>query len=239
MKQIKNIFYYLFLSIAGAILLLLTSFNTSTINVIGIYDRLFIAGTSIIGCVFGISIAFYPGWFRINSKSRNHGKKKENPQGIVRKRKGHHPDCDQFQNHIFRIKNKTFCSGCFGLAIGSIISILVMIIYVFIEIQQPVIVFYYFITIGLIIIGLVYIEIMLPKRITILHVISNAFLIISFLLLTIGIFEITGNKIYGAITVLLSVLWLDTRIQLSKWRHIMICHNCAESCKMYFNPFYY
>ncbi len=240
MKQKKNIFYYLILSIAGAILILMLAFFSSTnINTIGIYDRLFIAGISIPGCIFGISLAFYPGWYRKSMKFENQKVNKENTQKIVRKRKGHHPDCDQFQNHTIRFNNKTFCTGCFGLAIGSIIAILLLSSYVFIDIQQPISILYFFIILGLIIIGLVYVEIMFPKRNTILHVISNVFLMISFLLLTIGIFEITGSKIYGLITVILSFLWLDTRIQLSKWRHTMICHNCVEPCKMYFNLFYY
>ena len=154
-------------------------------------------------------------------------------QKTARKRKGHHPDCDQFQNHTIRIDNKTLCAGCLGLSIGAILSIFLMILYIVIRGELSFTTFYFFMFLGLIIISLVYIEIMLPIRYTIIHVISNVFLVISFLLIVVCIFEITGNKIYGAVSILLSFLWLDTRIQLSNWRHTLICKNCDENCKMY------
>ena len=131
------------------------------------------------------------------------------------------------------MKNKTLCAGCLGLSIGAIISIILAIIYIVTIRKEPISGFYYVVFIGLIIIGLTYAEIMLPLRHAIVHVISNIFLVLSFLLITVSIFEITGNKIYGTISVIISFLWLDTRIQLSNWKHTMICEHCNETCKMY------
>ena len=234
MKQIKNIFYYLILStVAAFLLLVLTFFNSSDVNTIDVYDKLFIGGVFIASCIFGISLAIRPGWFRGFTKHENHGENKKQAQKTTRKRKGHHPDCDQFQSHTIKIKNKTFCAGCLGLSIGSVISIFLMIAYVIIASEQPSTIFYFLIFFGLIVIGLIYVEIMLPIRHSIIHVISNVFLVISFLLIAISIFEITGNKIYGAMSVLLSFLWLDTRIQLSTYRHALICNICNDECKMY------
>ena len=234
MKQKTNVIYYLILSITAAILLLtLAFFNSSNTASVDIYDKLFVGGVFITICLFGISLAIYPGWFKRFTKQEKHSPNKKQTQKTARKRKGHHPDCDQFQNHTIRINNKILCAGCLGLSIGAILSIFLMILYIVIEGELSFTTFYFFMFLGLIIIGLVYIEIMLPIRHTIIHVISNAFLVISFLLIVVCIFEITGNKIYGAVSILLSFLWLDTRIQLSYWQHSLICNNCTEQCKMY------
>ena len=234
MKQKTNVIYYLILSITAAILLLtLAFFNSSNTASVDIYDKLFVGGVFITICLFGISLAIYPGWFKRFIKQEKQNPNRRQTQKAARKRKGHHPDCDQFQNHTIRINNKMFCAGCLGLSIGAILSIFLMILYIVIGNELYFTTFYFFMSLGLIIIGLVYIEIMLPIRHTIIPVISNAFLVISFLLIVVCIFEITGNKIYGAVSMLLSFLWLDTRIQLSYWQHSLICNNCTEQCKMY------
>jgi len=234
LKQKTNVIYYLILSITAAILLLtLAFFNSSNTASVDIYDKLFVGGVFITICLFGISLAIYPGWFKRFIKQEKQNPNRRQTQKAARKRKGHHPDCDQFQNHTIRINNKMFCAGCLGLSIGAILSIFLMILYIVIEGKLSFTTFYFFMFLGLIIIGLVYIEIMLPIRHTIIPVISNAFLVISFLLIVVCIFEITGNKIYGAVSILLSFLWLDTRIQLSYWQHSLICNNCTEQCKMY------
>ena len=234
MKQVKNVYYYLFLSIvAAALLLVLTFFSSSIINTIETYDKLFIGGAFITSCILGISLAMFPSWFKKFAKHENRGASRQIVQKMTRKRKGHHPDCDQFQNHTIMIKNKTLCAGCLGLSIGSVISIILMIIYVIIASNQSSTIFHLLIFLGLIMIGLTYVEIILPVRHAVVHVISNIFLVISFLLITVSIFEITGNKIYGTISVIISFLWLDTRIQLSNWQHARICEHCSETCKMY------
>jgi hypothetical protein len=234
LKQKTNVIYYLILSITAAIMLLtLAVFNSSNTASVDIYDKLFVGGVFITSCLFGISLAIYPGWFKRFTKQEKQSTNKKQTQKTARKRKGHHPDCDQFQNHTIRINNKILCAGCLGLSIGAILSIFLMILYIVIGNELSFTTFYFFMFLGLIIIGLVYIEIMLPIRHAIIHVISNAFLVISFLLIVICIFEITDNKIYGTTGILLSFLWLDTRIQLSYWQHSLICNNCTEQCKMY------
>jgi len=234
LKQKTNVFQYLILSTAAAALLSIVAFfNFSNTSSIDIYDKLFVGGIFITSCLFGISLAIHPGWFKRFTKQEKQNPNKKQTQKTARRRKGHHPDCDQFQNHILKINNKTLCSGCLGLFIGSIISIFLTIIYIIFRNELSSTAFHFFIILGLFIIGLVYIEIILPKKHTIVHVVSNIFLMISFFIVIISIFEITGSKIYGAISILLSFLWLDTRIQLSNWRHTLICENCSETCKMY------
>ena len=234
MKKNKNIFYYIILSIAAAFLLLILTFlSPLNATTIGMHDKLFVGGMFITSCIFGISLALYPRWFRRLTKHAAYHLNSEKSRKITRKYKGHHPDCGNFQSHTIETKNKTLCAGCLGLSIGSIISIVLTIIYMVIIREKAAIGFYYVVFLGLIIIGLTYVEIMFPIRHAVVHVISNIFLVLSFFLVTIRIFEITGNKIYGILSVLISFLFLDTRIQLSNWQHARICESCSEPCRMY------
>jgi hypothetical protein len=151
----------------------------------------------------------------------------------TRKRQGHHPDCDKFKSHVIKTKNKVICAGCSGLALGSIISIFLTSAYIVLPNKILPTILHIFIILGLVIIILNYIEIVIPIRNAHFHMIFNVFFVISFFLIIIGIFELTGSMIYGIFGVIISFLWLDTRILLSKWRHSEICKNCSETCKVY------
>ena len=232
MKQSKKIIYYIILSSIAVFFLILLTFFGSFKPTINVYDRLIIAIIFIIICLFGISIAIYPGWYKKIRESKNHN---ENNHQIIKtiKRKGHHPNCNKFKDHILKTKHKSYCAGCLGLAIGSFISILLMIFYIIIANEQFLQIFQILILIGFIFIIISYFEIVLPLRNVIFHITSGILLVVSFFIITISIFELTGIIIYGMISILLSLLWLDTRIQLSIWRHKHICNNCSEICKMY------
>lgn len=234
MKRNKIIFYYIILSIIASIFfLILTFLSPLHTNVIVIYDKLFIGGAFITSCIFGISLAVYPQWLKKLTKHTTSHLDDIKYKKKIRRYYGHHPDCGNFKNHIIEIKNKTFCAGCLGLSIGSMISIILMSIYVIAVKEESTIEFYYLIFFGLIIIGFIYVEIILTIRNAIIHVISNIFLVLSFFIVTISIFEITGNKVYGIISVIISFLFLSTRIQLSNWQHTRICERCNETCKVY------
>jgi hypothetical protein len=231
LKQTKTILYYNILSsVAAFILILLTFFGSFTPKII-IFDRFIIAIIFIFCCLLGISLAIYPKWYKNFRKNQNFND--YNKQNIKKiKLKGHHPSCNKFRNHILKIKNKYYCTGCLGLAVGCFISILLMIFYIFFANKQILLQFEYLVIIGFILIIISYIEIVFPLRFAAFHIISSILLVVSFFIITIGIFELTGDKIYGMISILLSFLWLDTRVQISIWRHSQICNNCDEICKM-------
>jgi len=234
LKEKTNFIYYIILSISAEILLLTVGFlNYSTKTSIDLSDKLFIGGFFIGSCLFGISLAQYPGWYKRLIYQKKHNLNNQQKNKKIRARKGHHPDCEHFFYHTIKTQKKIFCAGCFGLSLGSIISISIMVLYTITEINMPSTLFYPFLYLGIIIIDLIFIETFLSIKNTTVHVISNVFLVISFLLVCISILEITGNPLYVAISILFSILWLDTRIHLSNWRHTLICTNCGENCKMY------
>jgi hypothetical protein len=219
------VIYYLIFSTIGAALLIVASFiSYSDQNVIQMSHKLVVGGTFIISCIFGIYAAVKPDWV--------YSKGVDNQQSQI-KIIGHHPDCGEFNNHVIKIKNRILCPGCYGLGLGSVISILLMSSYIVFPIEIQHIHLYVLVILGMLLIVLNYVEITIPTRIAYFHLISNIFLVISFFLIILGILHLTGNMIYGLLAVLISYLWLDTRIQLSVWRHSRVCQNCSESCKVY------
>ena len=234
MKQRNLAIQYIIFSIIAAILLLFAAFlNISNQNRLELNEILFVSIFFIISCIIGISLTKYPGWIRRNFKFKTNGSINHNSKKLLRKRIGHHPDCEQFKSHTIKIRNKIYCAGCFGLAISSLISICLIIIYISFSIDISSEIFHYLLIFGFIMIGFIFLEITLNKRNTYIHIISNSLLIISFLIIFISITEITGDIIYGMISIVLSFLWLDTRIQLSNWNHSKICKSCNKTCKMY------
>jgi len=231
LKQRNNVYYYLSLSIAAVFfILIITLFEPSDNNLFGSYDKHFVAFLFIVICLFGISLAFYPRWYKRSKTDKKTGNSDKQGNKAIRQRRGHHPDCDQFKKHILKIKNKTICAGCTGLALGSVIAIILMCICLFFKISYPV---FFLLVLGLIFVFQIYLEIILSKRNAIIHTLSNVLHVLGFLLIIISIFEITGSVIYASIAILFSLLFFVTRVQLSSYRHNLICSNCKEKCEMY------
>lgn len=233
MKEIHTILYYLvlsFISIVFLVILIVTA--PSQTDIIVLPEKFFVAIVFVTSCIFGITLALFPGWLRKSFKLRDqhvHALSKK----TERHYKGHHPDCDAFKSHTVTIKNRVWCAGCLGLIIGSLISIIAIVCILFFIDSWQISLLYGFFILGCIILAVVYSEIVVPVRYAIVHVFSNSMLIVSFLFFTLSIFYITGKIVYGVIAILFSFLWLDTRIQLSSYSHKRICQLCVERCKMY------
>jgi len=225
--------YILFSIIAVFLLLVLIYFGVSNKQPIRFYDKLLIGGLFILSCLFGISLAFFPGWYKKILKLDRSNTYIKNDKKVLRKIIGHHPDCNPFKNHVIAFGDKFLCTGCLGLAIGSLISILLILIYLIFSYGNSSYVFYLFFFFGLIMIAFNFIEIMLPVRKKYVHISSNSLIVIGFFLILIGIFELTGSTAYAMISLIFSFLFLITRIQLSHRRHSLICKLCSKKCKMY------
>lgn len=229
------VIYYLTLSAIGAALIMVVSrFSSSdTNNTIHLLDRMVVGVVFISSCVLGISLALRPNWIKRFTERESHDTKKQQPRTKLRERQGHHPDCERFGSHTIKIKDEVLCAGCTGLALGSIASIFLMSVYILLPNEIPPTILDISIISGTILIALNYMETVILTRNTILHLFSNIFLVIGFFFVVVGIFQSTGSMIYGIFGVLIAFLWLDTRIQLSGWRHTRICKDCSETCKVY------
>ncbi len=229
----KNpVIYYLILSATGALLIIFLSLlSYADIKTIRTSDKLVIGAVFILSCISGICAAIKPNLIKRFSKRYSHDG--QCLQTIITRHRGHHPECEQFMVHTIKIRNKILCPGCSGLAVGSIISIVLMSIYIVFLKEIPQVILPILIILGIVLIALNYIETVTPTRKASLHLTSNILLVISFFFIITGIFHLTGSVIYGIFAILISFLWLDTRIQLSKWRHSEVCRNCRETCKVF------
>ena len=172
MREIKNIFYYLLLSITAIILILIMVLaKPITTNTNNYVDKFFVAGIFFTSCLFGISIAIYPSWWRKNKQKTNHPPNLKRPK-TSRSFQGHHPDCNMFKNHIIFIKNKPRCAGCLGLITGASASILLIILYLTITLEISINIYYILLILGIIILIFVYIEIIISKRNKFFHTLS-------------------------------------------------------------------
>lgn len=217
---------YIILSISALVLILIIGFISPSKDST-VFDKLIVGSVFIFSILIGISLAIHPGWYKKQKKnSKNNSKNSSTIQF-----KGHHPSCDKYSNHIIVTKNKTYCAGCLGLIIGSIVTIILITFYLIFDFSK--IDFHLFLIFGILLILVLFIIIIFHKRNPFVRVVSNTGFMISFFIIIIGILEITGYFIYGLLTGLFSFLLIHTRIHISKWSHKNICRNCKKKCKMY------
>jgi uncharacterized protein YacL len=233
LNQIRNVSVYLIFSFLAAVFIgILVIISPAYTPPITIEEKGIIAGVFITSCAIGISFTLKPNWIRQYQPQKKNREKDTNKE-TTRIFQGHHPDCYKFQNHTIQWKHKTWCAGCLGLLIGLCASIVLMILYVVIDFRQLKMISYLLFIVGLFIITFVYFEIVYSNRHPLFHVFSNSLLPLSFFIITIAVVGLTEKLVYGFFTILLCFLWLDTRVQLSKRRHRLLCLYCSESCKMY------
>lgn len=237
MKPSARVFYFLILSaIAACLLLTVAHFAHSQRGHVEESERLAVGGIFIAGCALCISTAIYPNWLR---QSWRHLVRKHAETGqemLVRRYVAHHPDCDSFQSHRIAFGGIEFCSGCFGLMIGSAVSMAMMTVYLFLKPSFTDVRSSLAIAVGLSILSFIYLVSLLQRRGPLVNTAANTCMVPGLFLLTIGMLEITGNLYAGLLAVLFSFLWVDTRIQISQWRHSMTCKLCPSLCKAYQYP---
>jgi hypothetical protein len=233
LNQTKTVASYLILSIIGAAFLLSIVSQAPRYHPTAQFqDKILVSCLFIFVCIIGILCTLRPNWMKsVDVKKRI--KTSEHSKESSRCFRGHHPDCARFESHRITYKNTTWCAGCLGLMIGGAFAIFFMILYLIIPFQQPLIVSHLLLFSGLLLIVIVFIEIYQGNSSSLIHLVSNCVFIISFFFITESMMELTGNVVYGFFTILLCLLWLDTRIILSKWTHSRLCESCLQSCKVY------
>jgi hypothetical protein len=230
--------YYVVLSAVGAsFIFIIALLGVETGTPISDTERILVGIAFISSAIFGISIAVRPGWMGRLARKGIHGvdgtESVESPGPERKRRLGHHPDCDAFNSHRIATGKATYCAGCLGLSLGAIAAIILTVLHIVVPYHLSGFYLYVVIFVGLTIVFLSFGEIMMTVRNPHVHVISNTSLVVGFLLVVLGIFELTGSFLYGLFAILISFLWLDTRIRLSKWRHHGICEDCGADCRAY------
>lgn len=144
---------------------------------------------------------------------------------------GHHPGCETFDSHEIIVGRKSICAGCFGLAVGAIISIGLTIIYfgnVWSLSPDLASKFVIFGTIGSM--SMLGRYIFLPRSGSGIRTILHTLLVIGATVLLIGIDVIGQSLVIDYVTILLVLFWLRTKMLLTKWEHVSICSVCDHPC---------
>jgi len=225
----------LILSLAGAVIVLtLAWLGASVHGGVQLTDRLIVGVPLLASFLLGMSMAVKPGWMRGLRKDAVHSDDVSPRQSPDRVRHGHHPDCVEFAPHTVRVGGKILCAGCTGLALGSVVSTAFVGFFIIImPASMPLAVSVIMVAAGTLLVVASMLDSEWLNARGYARLASNLVMPLGFFLVAVGLLEATGNVAYGLAGVLISLLWLDTRIRLSRRRHIRICNSCGEACKSY------
>jgi hypothetical protein len=230
-----------FLAISFSGLVLIAAFINLPVEIQGAaYWRKSIASISFsIVCVLGIIAGVFPSkcsqmfhFRKVEQKNYSQRTAKEESTKLSPLR-GHHPDCGNFDSHIFIIRNRAFCAGCTGLIIGAFLSLVGIVPWVFVdspfyENSFPFLVGFIGVSCGL----LQYQLFSFGKGLA--HLLINVFFVLSVFFLLVGVDGITQSIIADYFLLSLSIFWIFTRITLSQQSHQKICKGCRlKECNFY------
>ena len=225
--------YNSIISILGLILVLMLTFfpPTITTNFFGRKPLIGIIFSTF--CFLGVLAAFSPNQCgKLKTKKIEADRSNSNETYSRKKRiflRGHHPTCGNFNGHLFRIRNKTFCAACLGLLVGAFLALAITIGYFFlgwkfIDSSQIIV----FLGISGVTFGLL--EFRFQNFVRLL---SNAIFVLGALLVLIGIDKLIQSLFFDLFIVGLIAFWLITRISISKLNHEIICSSCdIKNCEI-------
>jgi hypothetical protein len=132
---------------------------------------------------------------------------------------GHHPECEYFLHHEFKVGEKTFCVACMGLFFGALASFLGTAIYFFSgwDVGDPCPLWVVLGVLGVAMGILQYVHFDAHWRLV--RYCSNAFFIFGMFLLLTSIDAIVQSLLLNLFVISLCIFWLFTRILLSKRIH--------------------
>ncbi|MDH5390612.1 MAG: hypothetical protein OEX10_05620 [Candidatus Bathyarchaeota archaeon] len=179
-------------------------------------------------CVFGILAVFFP---KRCSRIFDFGKDEKPSRPYLGKfashrtsstLQGHHPDCENFAAHVFRIGDKTFCAACTGLLLGGLSALVGTLLYFFsnwrVEQSSSLIVW-----VGVLGVGSGLFQF---KFRSFVRLFLNIFFVLGTFLILIGFDKLVHSVTVDLFLVALTLFWLFTRISLSQWDHERICYAC-------------
>jgi len=136
--------------------------------------------------------------------------------------RGHHPDCENFSAHVFRIGNRTFCTACTGLLLGGLLALAGTILYFFSNwrLGQG---SFLLAWVGVLGVGFGLFQF---KTRSFARLFLNTFFVFGAFLILIGIDELARSVTVDLFLIALTLFWLFTRISLSQWDHRRICYAC-------------
>ena len=177
-------------------------------------------------CVFGILAVFFPTQcsrvFDFRKKSSRPYLSKFSSHGTSSTLQGHHPDCEKFVAHVFRIGDKTFCAACTGLLLGGLSALAGTLLYFFdtwrVEPSGSLIAW-----VGVLGVGFGLFQF---KFGSFVRLFLNVLFVLGTFFILVGVDKLVHNLAVDLFLVALILFWILTRISLSQWDHERICCAC-------------
>jgi len=230
--NVKNL-YFLSISIASLLILVLIVFYAPSSKIIYHYQYQLILSIFIFICIFGMLAALSPSsCSQLSDFRRDYNsdyKPKFKDYGTSKREfKGHHPECDNFKNHTYNLMGKIYCAGCSGLFLGALIAVIGTLIYYFYGISDE--------NTGRIIflMGFLFVLISLLQNflfnlnINLLKFLFNLILVLGSFLILIGITELNGSVFIQSYFLVVVLIWIMARISNSEINHSNICKECGK-----------
>lgn len=222
---------YLALSAVSAALLLLVSFFGAREGAsLSQVARWAVGMAFAASCLAGVVLSLRPRALRCAAHGEGGGPARA--ASGRRPRTGHHPDCDRFREHVIVVRGRARCAGCLGLATGSVLALAAIIAFLLApgpsrSLGAPLLLT------GLVLVGIGFAETACHSRHGPFHVIANALLVTGFFFAVVGVMTATADWIFGLMALIVCFLWMDTRVEISDWKHGEVCAGCPEGCKSY------
>jgi ABC-type multidrug transport system fused ATPase/permease subunit len=179
-------------------------------------------------CVFGILAVFFPTQcsrvfdFGKEEKPSRFYLGKFASHGTSSTLQGHHPNCENFAAHVFRIGDRTFCVACTGLLLGGFSALVGTLLYFFsnwsVEPSSSLMVWAGVLGVGF---GLFQF-----KFRSFVRLFLNIFFVLGTFFILTGVDKLVQSVTVDLFLVALTLFWLFTRISLSQWDHERICYTC-------------
>jgi len=224
------------LSLFGLFLAIMLAFNPPTVRESFLLRKPVIGSIFGLICILGILAALFP---KQCSAVLEEWSGRPNANNFASHRTsstlhGHHPDCEGFSAHVFRIKERTFCTACTGLLLGGLVSLFGTALYFFGGLQAKqnslLLVLGGVLGVGF---GLFQFKV---KR-SFVRLLLNTYFVLGAFLVLVGIDELAQSVFADLFLVILIVFWLFTRISLSQWDHKRICYTCKQqTCRFRRTP---
>jgi hypothetical protein len=147
-------------------------------------------------------------------------------------RLGHHPSCQAFSSHVFRVGGRVYCAGCTGLLVGAAVAAVVGYLYFFVGLEPA------SSAAGLFWGGLLAVAFVLTRALfydpswAFIRVLLNLLFVMGSTSLLVGGYSLTNSAIalFGLVAI---VYFIVARIVISRQDHMRICKSCpnADSCR--------
>lgn len=218
-------------SIFGLLLSIFFVFYTSTIADGFAYRNLLVGSAFGAVCVLGIYAALFPSSCFTIPKFHKSNKKFIRELNIHEKPlRAHHPSCENYVTHILSIGSMKFCATCSGLLVGAILALLGTGLYFFgsLSIGDPAIL----VLTGAAGVSLGLLQAALPKfSVGLTRFFASIFFVFGTFLMLASIDIAVKNTSIALFFVVLSIVWILTKISLSQRDHKSTCSNCSvKSC---------